>query len=84
MQAALEGPLINQGRLEAPLATTNTCVYAITKKEAVEASTVVIGPVLIFNYVANVLFDSGATHSFVSISFSKKLDRPQDSLSYSF
>ena len=69
MQATLKGPLINQRRLEASLATTNAYVYAITKEEAAEASIVVTGPVLIFYYVANELFDIEATHSFISVSF---------------
>ncbi|XP_074590053.1 uncharacterized protein LOC141845970 [Curcuma longa] len=41
MQTALEGPHINQGRLEAPSVTTNARVFAITKEEAANASTVV-------------------------------------------
>lgn len=75
MQAAIEGPLIQQGRLEAPPPTTNARVYAITKDDAAETSTVVTGQILIINQIANALFDTKATHSFVSTSFTKKLGR---------
>ena len=77
MPAVIEGPLIQQGRLEAPPTTTNARVYALTKEE-VEAGTsnVVTGYISIFNHKAHVLFDTGATHSFVSFSFSKNVNRP--------
>ncbi|XP_074570600.1 uncharacterized protein LOC141827279 [Curcuma longa] len=41
MQAALEGPQISQGRLEAPPVTTNARVFSLTKEDVANASTVV-------------------------------------------
>ncbi|KAL5562561.1 hypothetical protein UlMin_032308 [Ulmus minor] len=65
MQALLEGPPINQGRLEAPKPEAK--IYAYTKED-VDAGTsnVVTGQLFITNVTLRVLFDSGATHSFDS------------------
>ncbi|KAL5583414.1 hypothetical protein UlMin_015856 [Ulmus minor] len=65
MQALLEGPPINQGLLEAPEPEAN--IYAYTKGD-VDAGTskVVTGQLSVANLTLRVLFDSGATHSFVS------------------
>ena len=85
MHAALDGPPISQGRLEAPPPTTNARIFTMTKDEAIaETSSVVTGQILIDNQYANVLFDTGATHSFVSSSFVKKLGRSLDVLSEGF
>ncbi|TYK11055.1 reverse transcriptase [Cucumis melo var. makuwa] len=50
-------------------------VYAITQKEAENAPDVITGTILICNVPADVLFDPGATHSFVSSIFLTKLNR---------
>ncbi|XP_074562797.1 uncharacterized protein LOC141819370, partial [Curcuma longa] len=73
MAAALEGPYLSQGRLEAPPVSTNARVFSLTKEEAASASTVVTGQVVIFQHLATVLFDTGATHSFISVPFAKGL-----------
>ena len=83
VQARLEGPSIVQGRLEAP--EPQARIYAYTRGDA-EAGTshVVTGQISITTYEAIALFDSGATHSFVSLEFAQKLGRGVDSLSQSF
>nr|AXI69408.1 Reverse Transcriptase [Olea europaea subsp. europaea] len=47
-------------------------VFAMTQKDAEENSNVIAGTLLIANTPAYVLFDSGATHSFVSTTFMAK------------
>ena len=44
----------------------------MTFKLAAEAPNVVIGTFLVNSYPATVLFDTGATHSFISKSFAEK------------
>ncbi|GMN61669.1 hypothetical protein TIFTF001_030771 [Ficus carica] len=74
IQAALDGPRISEGLLEAPPLTTNAKIFTMTKEEAAaEISTAVTGLILINNQYTNVLFDTGATYSFVSSTFAKKL-----------
>ena len=48
-------------------------VFALTDEEASETPTIVTGTLLIDNCYAKVLFDSGATHSFISNNFAKSL-----------
>nr|AAL79340.1 Putative 22 kDa kafirin cluster; Ty3-Gypsy type [Oryza sativa]AAM48279.1 Putative 22 kDa kafirin cluster; Ty3-Gypsy type [Oryza sativa Japonica Group]AAP53268.1 retrotransposon protein, putative, Ty3-gypsy subclass [Oryza sativa Japonica Group] len=82
----------NQGK---PLANTNTTrgmrsnnsqggnharVYNLTKSTAEESNTVVTGNVLICSYPGKVLFDSGATHSFISTNFVRKYTIPTSQL----
>ncbi|XP_022843277.1 uncharacterized protein LOC111366813 [Olea europaea var. sylvestris] len=47
-------------------------VFTLIQKDAEENSNVITGILLIFNTPAYVLFDSGATHSFASMSFIAK------------
>ncbi|TYK30559.1 Transposon Ty3-G Gag-Pol polyprotein [Cucumis melo var. makuwa] len=56
-------------------------VYAMTQQEAEDAPDVITGTVLICNVPADVLFDPGATHSFVSSIFLTKLNRMLEPLS---
>ena len=85
MQAAIDGPYISQGRLEAPPVTKNAKIFTMTKEEAIAGtSTVVTGQILVNNQHVNVLFDTGATHSFVSTSFAKRIGWDLDVLSYGF
>ncbi|KAA0041109.1 hypothetical protein E6C27_scaffold128G00120 [Cucumis melo var. makuwa] len=56
-------------------------VYAMTQQEAKDAPDVITGTILICNVPADVLFDSGATHSFVSSIFLTKLNRMLEPLS---
>ncbi|KAJ4977612.1 hypothetical protein NE237_008392 [Protea cynaroides] len=57
-------------------------VYAVTSEDAAASPDVVTGIVPINGIPARVLFDSGATHSFISVSFEKKLNLPLKSLDY--
>ncbi|KAA0059539.1 Retroviral aspartyl protease [Cucumis melo var. makuwa] len=50
-------------------------VYAMTQQEAEDAPDVITGTILICNLPADVLFDPGATQSFVSSIFLTKLNR---------
>jgi len=47
-------------------------VNHVTAKSAAEAPNVVIGTFMVNSYPAMVLFDTGATHSFISKSFAKQ------------
>ncbi|XP_075487942.1 uncharacterized protein LOC142527112 [Primulina tabacum] len=51
----------------------NARVFAITQEEADDANDVVSGIIFVNEMPAYVLFDSGATHSFISKRFTKKL-----------
>ena len=46
----------------------------MTMEEAKETEDVVAGTILVDSHLAHVLFDSGASYSFVSLEFCKKLD----------
>ena len=59
-------------------------VFTLTQAEAEKDSTVVTGNVLIHGVFAHALLDSGATHSFISSRFTKKLGRPLEQTSVSF
>jgi hypothetical protein len=52
----------------------------INTKEAKEAPEVVLGTLLVNSVFARVLFDTGASHSFVSTIFAQKHELPLDSL----
>ncbi|KAL0554251.1 hypothetical protein IC582_008168 [Cucumis melo] len=56
-------------------------VYAMTQQGAEDAPNVITGTILICNVPADVLFDPGATHSFVSSIFLTKLNRMLEPLS---
>ncbi|KAA0042125.1 ty3-gypsy retrotransposon protein [Cucumis melo var. makuwa] len=56
-------------------------VYAITQQEVEDALDVITGTILIYNLPAVVLFDPGATHSFVSSIFLTKLNKMLEPLS---
>lgn len=74
MQVTLEGPSISQGRLEAPEAEARVYTYT---KEDVEAGTsnVVTGQLSVANMSSYIIFDYGATHSFVFTKHATRLDR---------
>ncbi|XP_074562798.1 uncharacterized protein LOC141819374, partial [Curcuma longa] len=82
--AALEGPHISQGRLEAPPVMTNARVFSITKEDVANASTVVTGQIIIYSQYANALFDTGATHSFISMPYAKRIGIPPQVLDNRF
>ncbi|KAA0045650.1 DNA/RNA polymerases superfamily protein [Cucumis melo var. makuwa] len=56
-------------------------VYAMTQQEAEDAPDVITSTILICNVPADVLFDPGATHSFVSSIFFTKLNKMLEPLS---
>lgn len=53
----------------------NTRVFALTQQEADTSDDVVAGKIYINSLPPYVLFDYGATHSFISQKFSKSLGR---------
>ncbi|XP_073295882.1 uncharacterized protein [Primulina huaijiensis] len=59
---------------------TNARVYALTQEEADNSNDVVAGAIVINDISAYVLFDCGATHSFMSKRFAKKLGAKPDNL----
>jgi hypothetical protein len=61
----------NQNRAEGQRTTTPARVYALTPGDAAGSNSVVSGTLPILSGRAFVLFDSGATHSFVSYYFAK-------------
>ncbi|XP_075521394.1 uncharacterized protein LOC142554617 [Primulina tabacum] len=59
----------------------NARVYAITQDEADKSNDVVAGTILLNQMHAYALFDCGATHSFMSRKFAKKLKLEHETLS---
>ncbi|XP_075497877.1 uncharacterized protein LOC142535347 [Primulina tabacum] len=62
----------------------NARIFAMTQEEADNATEVVSGTILIQSVPAYALFDCGATHSFMSKRFAKKLGRKPDKLTEPF
>ncbi|KAL5560311.1 hypothetical protein UlMin_036522 [Ulmus minor] len=83
LQAQIEGPPISQGRLEAP--EPEEKIFAYTKGD-VDAGTsnVVTGQLSVANLPLHVLFDSGATHSFVSSVCASRMNRIRELISRVF
>jgi len=50
-------------------------VFALTQQDAQASNTVVSDILPVCSFEAKVLFDTGATHSFVSLYFSMRLDK---------
>ena len=83
MQAGMEEPLKAVEKKEDP--EPNAKIYAYTKGDAIAStSKVVTGQLTVANNCANVLFDSGATHSFASTIFAENLDRGKDRINQIF
>lgn len=61
---------INENEIT-PQSTTNVRVFTMTKDVATVVTSTT-SPILVNNQYANVLFDMGATHSFVSSTFAKR------------
>ena len=59
-------------------------VFALSKAEADASPSVVSGNVLISDTPAYVIVDSGATHSFASHRYVRKLDKPLDKVDISY
>ncbi|XP_075492419.1 uncharacterized protein LOC142530466 [Primulina tabacum] len=62
----------------------NARIFAMTQEEADDATEVVSGTILIKSVPAYALFDCGATHSFMSKRFAKKLGSKPDKLTAPF
>ncbi|KAL5554939.1 hypothetical protein UlMin_037175 [Ulmus minor] len=79
----MEGPSITQSRLEAP--ETNARIFTFSRNDA-EAGTsnVVTDQLSVAKMSAYVLFDSGATHSFISNSFAGRFNWVRDRMNQSF
>ncbi|KAL5540692.1 hypothetical protein UlMin_043344 [Ulmus minor] len=83
MAAKPDGTTTPPGKIEMPEPTAR--VYAYTKRDAETGSTdVVTGQLLVTNCYARVLFDSGATHSFVSHTFADCLGRERNRIDQVF
>ncbi|XP_073152763.1 uncharacterized protein [Henckelia pumila] len=67
------GPNAGTAQAQPKETKPNARVFAITQEEADEANEVVAGTILINTNPAYVLFDCGATHSFLSKRFAKKI-----------
>ncbi|KAL5561904.1 hypothetical protein UlMin_031651 [Ulmus minor] len=76
-------PSTSQGKLEAP--EPNARIYTYVKGDA-EAGTsnVVTGQLYVANMTTYALFDSGATHSFISTVHANRLDRRKDTIPQNF
>ncbi|KAJ1386718.1 Aspartic peptidase domain superfamily [Sesbania bispinosa] len=68
------------GRGQAHAGRGQARVFAMTRQDAQASNAVVTGILSICSRDAHVLFDPGATHSFVSLSFATQLDRSPSSL----
>src|SRR4051812_30203256 len=55
-------------------------VNNVTLADAQQSSEIVLGRLLVNSVLATVLFDSGASHSFISQSFASRVDLPRDQL----
>ncbi|XP_061354636.1 uncharacterized protein LOC133299215 [Gastrolobium bilobum] len=66
----------NQGQNSSNQPTTRGRVFTPSDQEAAQASNLVQGTGLIQDSFITVLFDSGATHSFISLSYAQKLKLP--------
>ncbi|KAL5555652.1 hypothetical protein UlMin_037888 [Ulmus minor] len=74
IEAVTVGPKEESDRKNIP--EPNARIYAYTKGDAeAGGSKVVTGQLPVVNEIARVLFDSGATHSFISVMFVNCLDR---------
>ena len=71
-----------QGTTGRPL--TKARAYALTGEEGAEPTQVVEGKVLIQQIICKVLFDPGASHSFISHDCAKKLNLPSEIMSISY
>ena len=77
MQPTLEGPQISQGRLEAP--PQQAQLYAYTNTDAMAStSNVVAGQLSLASYDVYAIFDSGATHSFISTKLTLSISSDKD------
>ena len=55
---------------------------ALTQREVQASNAVVEGTICLSRNIARVLFDSGATHSFISSSFATKINKESEPFNY--
>ena len=83
IQAKLEGPSISQGWLEA--LEPEAKIVSYTKRDVeVGTSNFVIGQLSVANLNLHVLFDSGATHSFISTIHTNRIDSAKEVITRTF
>ncbi|KAL5547434.1 hypothetical protein UlMin_002665 [Ulmus minor] len=83
IEAVAVGPKEESDRKNIP--EPNARLYAYTKGDAeAGGSKVVTGQLPVVNEIAHVLFDSGATHSFISAMFVNCLDRQVECIGQAF
>ncbi|KAL5540549.1 hypothetical protein UlMin_043252 [Ulmus minor] len=82
-QVKMEGASITQSRLEAPEANARIFTFSRNDAEA-GTSNVVTGQLSVAKMSAYVLFDFGATYSFISNSFADQLNWVRDRMNQSF
>ena len=63
------GVMLHRGRRSANQSVNRGRVHHVTAEEAQEAPDIVLGTLKVNSVPATVLFDSGASHSFISLSF---------------
>ena len=76
-QAGQKGQVMGQGQGQGPqvgISGTQERVYAITPQTEIADQLVIQGTFLLFHFWARVLFDSGASHSFIVALCVKELD----------
>ncbi|XP_073030791.1 uncharacterized protein [Primulina eburnea] len=78
------GPNAGAGPSKSKEDKPNARVFAMTQEEADDANEVVSGTILIQQVSAYALFDCGATHSFISKRFAKKLGCKPEKLNEPF
>ena len=72
--------LLRNDQKKEELKKTNARVFAITQADANAGTSVVLGEILIAGISTYALIDLGATHSFASMIYVKKLDRSPEVL----
>ncbi|KAL3749910.1 hypothetical protein ACJRO7_010955 [Eucalyptus globulus] len=73
-------PFVGRAQENQQRQSTSGKVFAMTKEDAAASNAVVAGNISIASHCAYALFDPGATHSFISTEFAKKLDVLPDPL----
>ncbi|XP_061359430.1 uncharacterized protein LOC133303529 [Gastrolobium bilobum] len=68
--------VLTQRAIEEPIVPTSARVYAVTQQEAERSPNLIRGIILIRGYAFDAMFDSGATHSFISEFIANGLQLP--------
>ncbi|XP_028759961.1 uncharacterized protein LOC114718710 [Neltuma alba] len=76
------GPTVGVGKRSQYSSGSSGRAYAMTNEEASASPNLIRGNILLEGYVISTLFDSGATHSFISVDCAQKLSLPMVELPY--